>query len=96
MATMIVLVSGQANADFPAILEAARVFPAATRLGCDRIRVEKADGARVADYPLATVRAFIRRTALVVQPDRVARRDFDYEDRCPVWALGQTKTKETS
>lgn len=85
MPSMIVLLSGQENRDFPAIVEAARVLKVAQRLGCDRIRVEKADGARVADYDLDTVRRFIRTYRLAVQPDRRARQDADYEQRSLVF-----------
>ena len=91
MAAMIVLISGQANADFPAIMEAARVYPKARNLGCDRIRIEQADGARVAEFPMPAVRRFIQSHGLVVQPDRVLRQDVDYEQRRPVWMPGWTK-----
>ena len=86
MPTMIVLVSGQKNRDFPPIMEAARVLPKAHALGCDRIRIELADGARVAEFPLATVARFIRAHGLQPQPDRRLRRDRgDYEWRRPVY-----------
>lgn len=91
MPAMIVLMSGKENADFPPIIEAARVYPKARQLGCDRIRIEKLDGARVTEFPLATVERFIRRSGLTLQPDRVARRDVDYEQRRPVWMPGWTK-----
>ncbi len=86
MPMMTVLISGQANRDFPAIVEAARVYPKAKALGCTRIRVEKADGARVAEFALDDVLRFLRTYGLFPQPDRALRRDRgDYEFRRPVF-----------
>jgi hypothetical protein len=86
MATMTVLITGKDNLDFPSILEAARVYPKAKALGCDRIRVEKLDGVRVADFPLSTVETFMRTYRLVAQPDKALRHDRgDYEFRRPVY-----------
>ena len=77
---MTVLITGNANADFPPIVEAARVYPKARALGCGRIRIETAGGARVAEFPLKTVERFFQTQGLVPQPDRALRRDRgDYE-----------------
>ena len=87
MATMTILISGNQNRDFPAILEAARMYPKAVALKCERIRVEKCNGARVAEFSLDQVERFIRTYKLALQPDRVLRRDRgDYELRRPLFA----------
>lgn len=93
---MTVLISGDANRDFPAILEAARVLPKALALKCDRIRVEKCDGARVAEFPLSQVERFVHTYGLAGQADRALRRDRgDYELHRPIFP-GWSKTKETT
>jgi hypothetical protein len=84
--TLTVLITGNANRDFPAIIEAARMYPKAKALKCERIRVEKVNGARVAEFPLAAVEKFVQTYRLIPQPDRALRRDRgDYEIRTPVY-----------
>lgn len=93
MATMTVLVTGKGSADFPAIMEAARCLPKARALKCDRIRVEALDGARVADYTTAAVERYVTEHQLILQPDRIALRDRDWEYRRPVfqgWSKGDS------
>lgn len=86
MPTMIVLVAGKENLDFPAIVEAARVLPKAKALQCDRIRVEKVNGARVAEFPLAIVEQFLATHRLAGQPSQPLRRSQgDYEIHRPVY-----------
>lgn len=90
---MTVLITGKENLDFPSIVEAARVYPKAKALGCDRIRVEKLDGVRVAEFPLGTIETFMRTYRLVPQPDKALRRDRgDYEVRRPVYSGWREET----
>ena len=85
--TMTVLVPNQENLDFPAIVEAARVLRRARALGCDRIRIEKCDGVRVTEFPVAVVDRFVREHQLVLQPDQ--RMDVGaIEPLRRVWRLG--------
>ena len=93
MRTARIVLNGREAAAFPAIVSAAMWLPKALALKCDRIRVEKLDGARVAEWPVATVERFIRSHRLALQPDRLAKRDRDWEYRRPVfpgWRQGDS------
>lgn len=84
MATLRVLVTGTGQ-DAPPMIEATRVYPVARRKGCDRIRIEQANGVRVAEFPIERVAAFFAHFRLTAQPDRVARPGHDYEPYRPVF-----------
>ena len=86
MSCLIVLMTDKDNATFPAIQVAAMYRAKAAALGHDRVRVEKLDGARVAEFPLATIDRFMGQSRLAPQLHRTLRRDRgDYEFRRPVY-----------
>lgn len=99
MRTMIVPIGGgQDNATLPPIIVAARHYSMARRLQCDRIRVELVGGARIADFPLATIERFLVSRQLTLQPDAVAHHGRAWELHRPMWALGHSPEarKETT
>jgi hypothetical protein len=69
------------SAPLPAIYEAVRALKTAIRLGDDRIRVERLDGVRVAEFSVEAVQRFRRAQALVLQPYQKAREGEHWESR---------------
>jgi hypothetical protein len=93
MPRLIVLVPNEATG-LPPIYDAAFCLHKARTLGCDRIRVERLDGALVTEYPIQTVEAFIARYHFALQPGRRTVPGEDWERHRPVWpSSGLTRSE---
>jgi hypothetical protein len=69
----------------PPLMEALRVLPLAERQHCERIRIERLGGVRIAEYNTADLRKFATARGYAVQPERRTVQDVDWELHRPFW-----------